>query len=244
MSDDLGDRMKKNYEDRARHYLLRRTPVIIRVDGKAFHTFTCKFNKPFDEEFIEAMTSTALETAEGLQGFKAAYIQSDECSFLLTDYDKLDTDAWFGYNQSKIESIMAAMFSVRFNLFIRMLKPTIPENQLAVFDARAFNVPKEEVVNYFLWRAKDWQRNSLSMYCQAFFSQKELQGKNAEQQHEMLHGIGKNWTTDNDARIKNGTFISNDAGNNRIRHDITPSFEAIFKVIGPLLEPKGEDDGD
>jgi tRNA(His) 5'-end guanylyltransferase len=95
MNESLGDRMKDNYEDRYRIYLTRRTPVIIRLDGKAFHTLTSKCQRPFDQHFINSMLYASEETAKEMQGFKLAYVQSDEVSFLLTDYDNLDTEAWF-----------------------------------------------------------------------------------------------------------------------------------------------------
>ena len=89
--DSLGDRMKDYYENRNRTHLTRRTPVIIRVDGKAFHTLTNSMDKPFDEQFIKMMQDTAIYMAENVQGCKAVYVQSDEISLLLTDYDKLST---------------------------------------------------------------------------------------------------------------------------------------------------------
>ena len=98
IKDDLGNRMKHNYEDRSRFYLTRRTPVIIRLDGKAFHTLTKRFIRPFDAFFNRAMARTALQCVEDFQGAKVAYVQSDEISILLTDFDKLSTDAWFDYN--------------------------------------------------------------------------------------------------------------------------------------------------
>jgi len=95
IKDSIGNRMKENYEDRQRHYLTRRTPVIIRVDGVAFHTLTRGFDRPFDGDFCTAMLYAADHVLRSMQGFKIGYVQSDEASFLLTDYDKLTTEAWF-----------------------------------------------------------------------------------------------------------------------------------------------------
>src|SRR4030065_891451 len=213
MENELGDRIKRNYEDSYRIYLTRRTPVIIRVDGKAFHTLTSKMKKhleaPFFPHFMNSMLYAAEKTAEEMQGFKLGYVQSDEASFLLTDYDKLETEAWFNYNLNKIVSVSASTMTAYFNDFWE-LGMTGLEGKVSVFDARAFNIPKEEIANYFLWRCQDWERNSLSMYCQAFFSHKELMNKGREEQHEMLHSIGKNWATDLSPREKNGTFIFRD----------------------------------
>ena len=174
MSDRLGDRIKNNYENRSRYYLARRTPVIVRMDGKAFHTHLAKANKPFDDKHISAMGVVSLFLLENIQGAKAVYTQSDEISLLLTDYDTLETSAYLDYNKSKLESILASYTSVQYNKNYGYRFGILTE---AIFDARAFNIPKEEVVNYFLWRARDWERNSLFMYANSFYSHKELEGK-------------------------------------------------------------------
>ena len=108
-------RMKDNYESRSHTFLTRRTPVIIRLDGKAFHTYTRNLEKPFDEGLIEDMQLTAKYLCENIQGAKCAYVQSDEISILLTDYDKLDTKAWFDYNVQKMCSISASLATGKFN---------------------------------------------------------------------------------------------------------------------------------
>lgn len=210
INDNLGDRMKNNYENRAKTFLTRRTPVIIRLDGKAFHTLTKGMVKPFDKDFIECMRSTGEHLAKEIQGVKAVYIQSDEISLLLTDYDKLTTDAWFNYNIQKMVSVSASICSVIFNDLLTIHFKFM--DTLAVFDSRVFNIPKEEVTNYFIWRQKDWMRNSLSMLCQANFSHKKLQGLNREQQHEILHTKNINWA-DLDSHLKNGTLFLFENGN-------------------------------
>ena len=204
--DSLGDRFKNNYEAPARHLLTRRLPVIVRLDGRAFHTYTKGFTKPFDRKLIDMMVLSALHVFTEMQGCKMAYIQSDEASFVLTDYDTFDTEPWFGYNKSKVESVAASCMTAAFARCQRLAGGDYA-HALATFDARAFNVPESEVVNYFVWRAKDWMRNSLSMYCQSLFSHKDLQNKNAAHMHEMLHGVGKNWALDLADDEKNGTFL-------------------------------------
>jgi tRNA(His) 5'-end guanylyltransferase len=227
MSESIGDRMKNNYEDISRHFLVRRMPAIIRLDGRAFHTFTRNITKPFSEELICAMVLAAQDVADDMQGFKLAYIQSDEVSFVLTDYDTLQTDAWFGYNIQKMVSIAASRMSVNFNFYYR-------NKHHPVFDGRAFNIPKEEVSNYFLWRALDWQRNSVQMYSQSFFSHSQLMNKNQTDMHEMLHGIGKNWATDLSDQIKNGTFIR--CPKEKL-YTVKPNYSEISQLVEPLLEP-------
>src|SRR5690349_1959379 len=219
--------MKANYENRNRHYLTRRMPLIVRVDGKAFHTYT-RGMPAFCSEFMDAMTYAARGVSEEMQGFKAAYIQSDEASFFLTDYDTLQTDAWFGYSQSKIESVSASVMTAMFNFRRRV----DGGGGWGYFDSRAFSIPREEVANYFLWRAKDWERNSVAMYCQQHFSANQLLGKGKADQHEMLHVVGKNWVKDLDDRSRNGTWIFADGDD---RTDILPRYDDIAEVLNPRI---------
>jgi tRNA(His) guanylyltransferase len=174
----IGTRMKENYEDRYRIKLTRRMPVILRLDGKAFHTLTRGMERPFDDNFQKAMQYVAIGLCQECQGAKCAYVQSDEISILLTDFDALQTEAWFDYNLQKMVSVAAGWASV---LFSRWTK------KRAVFDCRAFNVPKEEVCNYFIWRQQDWIRNSIQMLAHAHYSHKELHKKNTKDMHEMLY---------------------------------------------------------
>lgn len=229
---NLGERMKENYEFPSRIKLTKRTPIIIRVDGRAFHSYTKKFDRPFDLNLISTMVESVIKTATEMSGFKLCYIQSDEASFLLTDYDNLETQGWFNYVKSKIETITASLMTANFNELIKIYNKT---NKLAVFDARAFNIPKEEICNYFLWRCQDWERNSLTMYCSKFFSHKQLHKKNKEEQHEMLYSVNKNWTIDLSNQIKNGTFVINDNGNFLIKTDIIPNYEIIRQNIENLF---------
>lgn len=210
---DLADRMKR-YEFVTRTYLTRRTPVIIRLDGKAFHSVTQECDKPFDQFFMDCMVSCANTIKKHMQGFKLAFVQSDEINILITDYDTLQTQGWFDYNFSKIISISASIASANF---------TTNFKRFAVFDSRAFNTPEDDVSNYFVWRAKDWERNSLQMYARSFFSHKQLINKHSSQIHEMLHEIEKNWTNDLTEQQKNGTWITKD----EIRYDILPNYEMI-----------------
>lgn len=124
--DSLGDRMKHNYEDRYRIYLTRRTPVIIRIDGKAFHSFIKGLNRPYDMLMKNSMWATAKELCENIMGCQLAYIQSDEISLLLTDYKKLTTEAWFDYNLQKVCSVLARTSS----LIIRTLPKMTGRNTL------------------------------------------------------------------------------------------------------------------
>lgn len=238
MSDGIGDRMKKNYEDRSRVYLTRRTPVIIRVDGKAFHTYTQRFDRPFDSRIENAMDVAAQEILTRTQGCKLAYRQSDEISFLLTDWDKLETNAYFDYNVQKLCSVSASMATMAFNVAMLMSGKfksgdRIPTN--AMFDARAFNIPREEITNYFLWRSQDWHRNSVSMYAQSFFSHKQLHGKSVPDMHEMLHGLGKNWRHDLTKAQKNGRFWYHQSGIMKSEDNVPPKYDLIDQLVQNVL---------
>ncbi|MFW6122346.1 MAG: tRNA(His) guanylyltransferase Thg1 family protein, partial [Petrotogales bacterium] len=174
----LGDRMKTNYESVSQTKLLRRTPVIIRLDGKAFHTFTKGMKRPFDENLIQCMTTTTRNLVENIEGCEFGYTQSDEISLLLTDYKKFETQAWFDYKVQKIVSVAASMCTAYFN---RIFFKNYGFGKPAFFDARVFSIPKEEVVNYFIWRQQDATRNSIQMVGQSVFSHKELHGKSCDE---------------------------------------------------------------
>ena len=150
--DSLGDRMK-SFEDVERRKLTKKVPVIIRLDGKAFHTFTRGSEKPFDRRIIKAMQDTTEFLMRNIQGAKFGYVQSDEISLLILDTDSYETSAWFDYNVQKMASISASMAAVQFSEIYRCLTPP-NEFKPAYFDARIFNLPKFEVPNYFRWRFK------------------------------------------------------------------------------------------
>jgi tRNA(His) 5'-end guanylyltransferase len=226
--DSIGNRMKGNYENRYRHHLTRRTPVIMRLDGRAFHTLTRGLQKPFSEAFSNTMNATASYLCSEIQGAKCAYIQSDEISILITDFDQLTTDAWFDYNVQKMTSISAGLASAYFTDHWR------EDGKIAVFDSRVFNIPKEEVCNYFIWRQLDWIRNSVQMLAQAHYSPKELHKKNQPAMHDMLHEKGLNWA-DLLPRWKNGTVIyKSESGWIMVA---APMFKAVRCVIEQYLLP-------
>lgn len=205
--DDLGTRMKTYYEQIPKTKLMRRTPVAIRIDGKAFHTFTRGFQKPFDEILVKSMQETTKYLCENIQGCVLGYTQSDEITLILVDYKNLDTSAWFDYEVQKMCSIAASMATMAFNKFfvknaykVRPDSIRLPDKEEseykgvlykaaekgAMFDARVFNIPKEEVTNLIYWRQLDAQRNSIQMVGQANFSHKELQNKSCNMIINML----------------------------------------------------------
>jgi tRNA(His) guanylyltransferase len=185
--DSLGDRMK-GYESVSKNRLARRIPVMIRLDGKAFHTFTRGMPRPYHRPFHEAMWAAATYLCENIQGAQIAYVQSDEITLLLTDYAQLDTAAWYDYQVQKMCSVAASMCTAAFNQAAeRKLGPELDYKQpLAAFDCRAWNLPKEEVVNAFVWRQQDATRNAIQMAGQSNFSHKEMHGLNNDQVQEKL----------------------------------------------------------
>jgi tRNA(His) guanylyltransferase len=197
--DSLGDRMKEFYENRTRNFLPRRTYTIIRVDGKAFHSYTRGLVRPFDEKLVNDMDETACYMCKNIQGAKFAFVQSDEISILLTDFEGLTTDAWFDGNIQKMASISASLATAKFN----ELRP----NKIALFDSRVFIIPSDiEVENYFIWRQQDTTRNSISSVAQSMFSHRELENKNTDQMQEMCFQKGVNWN-DFSAKLKRGRLI-------------------------------------
>lgn len=231
-NDALGNRMK-TYENVTRNYLTRRMPVIIRLDGKSFHSFTRGFKKPFDDVLVDTMQQTMKYLCENIQGCILGYTQSDEITLVLIDYQNRDSCAWFDNNIQKIASVSASMATMAFNKFFtenvsQWMVTIYPVNSNreeeyllkdfalrdkyinaakkgAMFDSRVFNIPKEEVVNCFIWRQQDATRNSIQSVGQANFSDKQLNGKNQNDIQDMLMlEKGINWN-DYPTHLKRGS---------------------------------------
>jgi len=216
MKDELGDRIKSQYEDRTRFSLPRRTYTLIRLDGKSFHTYTKGLNRPFDDGLIEDMDNAIIALLPEIQGTVFAYTQSDEISILLTDFATPNTDAWFDGNLQKMCSVSASIITAEFNhlryrhvpLYNRGMNVPPIAQKLAYFDSRIFTIPdRTEVMNYMIWRNQDCARNSVSMVAQSHFSHKELHGKSTSIKHDMLKSKGVNWATDFSDGKKNGRLI-------------------------------------
>ena len=224
---NLAKRMKEYYEKIPKTRLMRRCPVICRLDGRSFHTFTRGFKRPFDEVLIKTMQETTKYLCENIQGCVLGYCQSDEISLVLIDYQRFETSAWFDYEVQKMCSITASMATMAFNKFFSQNVQDFgfdcccdPDNEnygdkvvkgreedyarydliymkrlyIAMFDARVFNIPKEEVTNCIYWRQLDASMNSIQMVGQANFSHKELQKKSCNDIQDMLmNQKGINW---------------------------------------------------
>ena len=220
---DLAKRMK-DYEYVSKTRLMKRCPVICRVDGKAFHSFTKGFKRPFDDILIKTMQETTKYLCENIQGCVLGYTQSDEITLVFVDYKELNTSPYFDYEVQKMCSVIASMATMAFNkIFLDNVDIAYHEEfykrgldqggttaeidkleedfdvyykkvNKAMFDARVFNIPKEEVTNNIYWRQLDASRNSIQMVGQANFSHKELQNKSCSNIQDMLMDQkGINW---------------------------------------------------
>lgn len=248
----LGDRMKEFYENRTRYYLPRRTYSIIRIDGKAFHTYTKGLNRPFDLRFVEDMDKTAIYLCKKIQGAKFAYVQSDEISLLLTDFDNLTTNAWFEGEIRKICSISASLATAKFNQlrFLGEFNDTggIDSNiKIAAFDSRVFTIPHNiEVENYFIWRQQDATRNSIAAVAQSQYSHKELHKKNTSRMQEMIFKKGINWN-DYNSKLKRGRIILKNPETFQWESLAPPVFtqdRAFLKALIPIQYNENRNDPD
>ena len=199
--DELGTRMK-SYEE---HYDLQMhplLPIFVRVDGRAFHTYTRDLEKPFDSGLIEAMRYATAYTADNMQNFCLAYTQSDEATFMMYTEEN-EALPWFGGRTAKIISLSASMFTFAF--LTKRAEQGAESRFPAVFDARAFTLPIEDAPNMFVWREKDWVRNSVSMLGFSHFTHERLLGKSKSEVITMLEEKGVFWN-ELPERLKNGSF--------------------------------------
>lgn len=214
VKDELGKRMKENYENVSQTHLVKKMPVVIRCDGKSFHTYARNLNKPFDDILTQSMQKTMEYLCKNIQGCVFGYTQSDEITLVLVDYANLNSSAWFDYKVQKLCSISASMATFKFNqVFFELACKYVDLNNYdldghwlgsdkywktlqknihngAMFDSRCFNIPKEEVCNLIYWRQLDARRNSVSMIGRCHFTQKELQHKSYGDIIEMLNNKG------------------------------------------------------
>lgn len=244
--DKIGDRMKNNYENRTKQFLTRRIPTIIRLDGKAFHTYTKGLDKPFDIGLIEDMQETTKFLCKNIQGCKLGYTQSDEITLVLTDYDNLQTDAWFDYNVQKMTSVSAAMATAKFNQLrnkrildsytsVELLEAKdelLNHTKLAFFDSRVFQIPeKEEVVNSLIWRQQDAERNSIQMLAQSLYSQKQLHGKNTSILQDMCWKKGQNWNDLGFEKKRGSLVLKNTLINGEDLNSVDDSGSRVFEFF-------------
>lgn len=199
----ISDRMK-GYEHASRYFLDRKVPVLIRVDGKAFHTYTKGAKRPFDQGLIMAMDNTAKELLKECQNAVMAYVQSDEISLLLLDDAQDSTDAWFGNNVQKIASVAASTATVEFASTLFGTTQRAMYGRKAKFDARCWNHPKDDVPNYFFWRMLDCRRNAINMVAMEMFSHKSLLNLGTSDRLKMIEENSVDYKMDYDVRQRLG----------------------------------------
>lgn len=205
MNDDLGDRMKMYEHIEAGRRLMPLLPVMARIDGRAFHSFTKGMDRPYDAAFSKAMINTTKFLVQETNAC-IGYTQSDEISLAWHSED-IKTQIWFDGRIQKMTSQLAAQATLAFNIEVQELLEPVYSEKLPTFDARVWNVPnRTEGANVFLWREWDATKNSLSMAAAAYYSHNQLDGKHSGDKHEMLREKGINWNN-YPAHFKRGTFV-------------------------------------
>lgn len=201
----LGDRMKSYEEPSTSRRAFKGQPIIARLDGKSFHTFTKGLNRPYDEGLTKLMIETMKALVDKFQPL-IGYTQSDEIT--LAWYESADSQSEYPFNGrfQKLESVLASFASVFFNKELQFHLPPAYQGRLPVFDCRAFVVPNlQEAYHCFLWRQQDATKNAVSMAAQSCYSHKELQHKHSDQMQELLFQKGINFN-DYPFSFKRGTF--------------------------------------
>lgn len=270
----LSDRMKE-YESNTQFKLVKKLPVIIRIDGRSFSKFTKGFEKPFDLDLSKIFQDVALALRKEIPGVKFIYSQSDEISLLLTDWDSNKQedggriDTWYDYRLQKIVSVVSSMATVKFNECIYNLieeykkiaqvewqkddfgnvdmyvyKINLLQRKLfkATFDTRAFNLPADEVINYFIYRQQDAIRNSVSSFARKYYTTKQLQGvNNTEKINKVKDEFGIDFNTDVSQLQKVGfavvtNFKAKDTDKDKFELDINiPMFKDDRQYIEKYL---------
>jgi tRNA(His) 5'-end guanylyltransferase len=202
----LGDRMKSYEQPTTSRVAFKGQPLIVRLDGKSFHTFCKGLKRPYDERLSKLMVQVTTALVDHFQA-KVGYTQSDEITLAWYSAPHETTEYPFSGRFQKLESLLAAYATAVFN---RLLPTLIPEkaDKLPIFDARSFVVPNiKEAYHAFLWRQQDATKNAISMAAQSMFSHKSLQGLHGpEMQEKMFKEKGINFN-DYPPFFKRGTFV-------------------------------------
>jgi tRNA(His) 5'-end guanylyltransferase len=186
----------KSYEESYKMVLPSNGYYILRADGRAFHTFTSRFGRPWDTRIRAAMDQTTMALCKDIAGSAFAYTQSDEISVLFVAGQQEKTEPHFGGVVQKIVSTAAATATLTFNCALDKVDPEYEINNFVpTFDARVFHLPSaDEVANYFIWRQRDAIRNSIQAAARSVASHKECQGKRAVDLKQLyLAKTGKRW---------------------------------------------------
>lgn len=236
--DSMGDRFK-DYEEVFQTTVPKRVPKILRLDGKAFHTFLKGAKQPYDESISLCMIEGIKAVMQEIGGICVfCYTQSDEATFVINDYLDIHTESWFSNRVQKIVSVSASLMSVAFTQAYNLMHDT---SKMAVFDGRLFIVPESEINNAILWRQFDATKNSVQSYARSFFSHKSLHKlTNAQMQEKMMTEKGFNW---NDAPTwtKRGIIVKREQGKLVVDMDI-PQFNVNTTYLTDLFFQKGKEE--
>lgn len=233
--DALGDRMKTIEMMEAGRKLMPGLPIMVRLDGRSFHTFTRGMPRPFHEPLSRAMIETARYLVAETQAC-FAYTQSDEITLAYWSEDAACKTIFDGRIQ-KLTSILAAMATAKFNQEVAARMPE-KAKLLPVFDARVFNMPSlDDMVDCVLFRALDCAKNSITMAASAFYSHKELHGKGGAEKHEMLHAKGVNWAKYPEF-FKNGTFLRRETVEKEFTAEELARMPEKHRPTGPVLRTR------
>lgn len=218
--------IKRDYEINTDGYILAH------IDGRSFSKMVKnKFNKPFDDSFIEMMNQTAEYLCENVQACHLAYVQSDEITLLLKKNNP-DGDVFFGGRLCKMQSIIASLATAKFNQLMTIYNITknnyfftkedtadtiydivdavdvINTMPLYQFDCKVWDVPTaNDAMAWFLFRNIDCIRNSKQQAAQSYLSHKELMGLHTDDQIDLLlEKTGIDWNSYKDGE-KYGRLI-------------------------------------
>jgi tRNA(His) guanylyltransferase len=224
--------LHKMFEAQEDRRLMPGLPFVVRLDGRAFHTFTRGLARPYDERLSRSMIEVAKFLVEETHA-SIAYTQSDEITLTFPNTD-INAGVIYEGRVQKICSIFAALASVK---MLRLIMANLPEKAhlTAVFDAKVYAYPSLELTaDNILWREADATRNSLTMAAQAFYSHKELHKAGYEKKHEMLFAKGVNWN-DYPVHFKRGTYVRRE----KVEKHLTPAELARIpearRPTGPVI---------
>jgi tRNA(His) 5'-end guanylyltransferase len=230
--DDLGDRMKSYEAVTTSRKAFKGQPLIVRLDGKSFHTFTKGLKRPYDTRLSALMVETMKALVDRM-GSIVGYTQSDEITLVFYEDSFSSADYPFNGRIQKMESLCASYATAYFN---KQLEFHLPEkaDQLPIFDARAFVVPNlVEAYNCVLWRQQDATKNAISMAAQSMFSHKELQHKSGPEMQEMLFKVGINFN-DYPYFFKRGTFARRVREERMLTEDQLAKIPEKHRPTGPV----------
>lgn len=190
--DKLGTAMKEFERVEASRRCPPGKPLIVRLDGRAFHTFTRGLHRPFDPKLTELMKDTTAVLVKELQA-RIGYTQSDEITLVWYVPENSESEYIFGGRYQKLVSISAAMATAVFNKLLPNYLPT-KSHLTPLFDSRAWCVDNlQDACLCLLWRKFDAVKNSISMVAQAHLSHKTLHKKGSAEKLQMLRDLGDPW---------------------------------------------------